>query len=205
MSERIKSYKLSPQLRAEIGYGQKNTATKINFQINWSKIPVKSIAVGTLTICLALGAYVGIKKCYQSLAYKKQQKAIVVQQENENRLANVKQEIAAKELSATDYVKLSQNCLQDGDTEKAQIAAELAIEKDGNWRDGYINLGQIYLSTNKFDLARETLQKAIAIDPIYGNAQYLLYLTCQELKDQNGAKEALAKAKKFGFNLEVGG
>lgn len=205
MSNRIKSYKLSPQLQAEIGYARKSVPAKASVKVDWSKIPVKSILVGFFAIAVVLGGYAGVKKAYQKVAYNRQQEAIKSHQELEQKLAKTRQEVSDKNLASQDYLILSQNYLQEGDGDRAQIAAELSAQKDPDWRDAFVNLGRIYMSVNQFDKAKEAFKSAIAIDPIYGNSHYLLYLACQESRDTEGAKQELAKAKKFGFDLEIGG
>lgn len=205
MSNRIKSYKLSPQLQAEIGYARKSVPAKASVKVDWSKIPVKSILVGFFAIAVVLGGYAGVKKAYQKVAYNRQQEAIKSHQELEQKLAKTRQEVSDKNLASQDYLILSQNYLQEGDGDRAQIAAELSAQKDPDWRDAFVNLGRIYMSVNQFDKAKEAFKSAIAIDPIYGNSHYLFYLACQESRDTEGAKQELAKAKKFGFDLEIGG
>ncbi len=205
MSNRIKSYKLSPQLQAEIGYARKTVPAKATIKINWSQIPVKSILVSLLAVAVVLTGYVGIKKTYQKIAYNRQQEAAKMQQELAQKFESTRREVTDKNLSSQDYLVLSQNYLQEGDGDRAQIAAELSAQKDPAWRDTFVNLGRVYMSLNKFDQAKEAFKSAIAIDPIYGNSHYLLYLACQESRDTDGAKQELAKAKKFGFDLEIGG
>jgi cytochrome c-type biogenesis protein CcmH/NrfG len=205
MGDRIKSYKLSPQLQAEIGYAHKAVPTKASIKIEWSRIPVKSILVSILAVMVILGGYAGIKKVYQKVAYNRQQETVKAQQELEQRLAAARQEVVDKNLSSQEYLILSQNYLQEGDGDRAQIAAELSTQKDPAWRDAFVNLGRVYMSVNRFDQAKEAFKSAIAIDPIYGNSHYLLYLACQESRDNESAKQELARAKKFGFDLEIGG
>lgn len=205
MRDRIKSYKLSPQLQAEIGYARQGASTKDSIKIDWSKFPVKSVLVSILAVVVILGGYAGVKRVYQKIAHNRQQEAIRVQQEIAQRVEAARQEVVDKNLSSQDYFVLSQNYLQSGDGDRAQIAAELSAQKDPVWRDAFVNLGRVYMSVNQFDKAKEAFKSAIAIDPIYGNSHYLLYLACQESRDTDGAKQELTKAKKFGFDLEIGG
>jgi len=205
MSNQIKSYKLSPQLKAEIGCSQKNSSPKPSFKIEWSKIPFKAIAISAVAIALCLGGYIGIKKTYERIAYNRNQKALQAQKDYEARLATIKDEVAKKNLSGPDYVLLSQNYLEQGDGERAEAAAELGANSDKAWRDGYVNLARIYMSINKFNEAKGAIASAVAIDPICGNCHYLAYLANQELNNSDEAKIELAKAKKFGFDMEIGG
>jgi cytochrome c-type biogenesis protein CcmH/NrfG len=205
MRDHIKSYKLSPQLQAEIVYARQAVSAKNSIKINWSRFPVKSVLIGLLAVVIILSGYAGTKKVYQKVAYHRQQEAIKVQEEVAKRIEAIRQEVANKNLSSQDYLVLSQKYLQSGDGDRAQIAAELSTQKDPNWRDAFVNLGRVYMSVNQFDKAKDAFRNAIAIDPIYGNSHYLLYLAYQESRDTDGAKQELTKAKKFGFDLEIGG
>lgn len=205
MRDRIKSYKLSPQLQAEIGYARQGVNTKNSIKIDWSRLPIKSVLIGLLAVAIILSGYAGAKKIYQKVAYRRQQEAMKVQEEVAKRIEATRQEVANKNLSSQEYLVLSQNYLQSGDGDRAQIAAELSTQKDPNWRDAFVNLGRVYMSVNQFDKAKGAFKNAITIDPIYGNSHYLLYLACQESRDTDGAKQELTKAKKFGFDLEIGG
>jgi len=207
VADRIKSYKLSPQLRAEIGSARHDKPKiKIDFSAIWRvRLPWKTILAGIAVFAIIIGCYTGAKKGYEVMAEKSRQAQIARQKEYDNHLAQIRSEVAAKATDAYSFATLSQEYLKGGDAERAQAAAELAVEKDGKWRDGYVNLGQIYLSVNQFEKAKTSFEKALEFDPTNGEIHYFLSLTYQELRDNEAAKREFAKAKEFGFNSEIGG
>jgi len=207
MNDNLKSYKLSPQLRAELNFSKQNgepAPPKIP-KIPWKKIPWKRVGIIVAAVALIIGAYVGAKKTYEYASAKSQAKQQVELATYQNHLQQIKDEVAAQGEDAYSYAQLSQQFLQSKDIERAEAAGQLAVEKEPAWRDGYLNLGQIYLSANKFEEAKTAFEKAIKIDPICGEAHYYLSLACQELKDSKTAQLEFAKAKKFGFNSDIGG
>lgn len=202
---KIKSYKLSPQLRAEIGYTRRQQKPSVNINFDFSKVPFKSIAILIVVFLAFLGCYAGIKKTYEHIAWKAEQERIAQEKEYQDRLISIKSEVSSSITDAVVAVSKSQEYIKSGDGERAEVAAEIAVEKDPQWRDGYLNLGQIYMSLNKFDKAETTLKTALSKDPICGRTHYLLSLVYQERGNTDGAKLELAKAKNLGFETEIGG
>jgi len=212
MKDRISSYKLSPQLKAELGLRRSSSkALDISFEFpkfssfSKIKIPWRTIAITAFVGLVIIGSYIGVKKTYELASRKTQEAQEAKLREYQNRLANIRNEIIAEGTDAFSYVVLSQKYLKEGDGEKAVAAAEMASEKDPLWRDAYLNLGQVYLSINEFKKAELALKTALERDPTCGQAHYLMSLTLEELKDSDGAKQEFAKAKKFGFDADIGG
>ncbi len=211
MGDRIKSYKLSPQLRAELNFQVRSGRSNFNNRIPFTnplknvKIPWKTVSITIGIFLIIVAGYIGVKKTYEYTAKKAETARIARLEEYNKHVEEVKTGVAKEATDALSFVTLSQKYLKSGDAERAEAAAVLAPVKDPKWRDGYINLGQVYLSINKFDLAKQSLDKALAIDPFSGQAHYLLSLAYQELNDSNGAKAEFAKAKAFGFETELGG
>lgn len=207
MADRIKSYKLSPQLRAEIG-SARHSEPRIS--IDWSaiwrvRLPWKTIGVIAGVFVIVIAGYMGVEKGYGAIAEGSRRAQAEREQEYSVHLAQIKSEVAAKATDAYSYAVLSQAYLKNNDAERAQAAAELATGSDSKWRDGYVNLGQIYLSTNQFEKAKGSFDKALELDPTNGEIHYFLSLTYQELRNNEAAKQEFAKAKEFGFNSEIGG
>lgn len=206
----IKSYKLSPQLKAEIGSSARPQVRhlcvpklpRLGFlkDISWKKTLISALIFAAI-----IGGYVGVKKTYEYLAWRAEQERIAQERLYESHLAQVKSEVASRDGGAYEFAQMSQEYLKNNEGEKAVVAAEISTEKDPDWRDGYINLGQIYLATNDFQKAKSTLEIARQKDPLYGQTYYLLSLAYQETKDDAAAKDAFAKAKAFGFDSEIGG
>ena len=209
MSEKIKSYKLSPQLRAELG-ARRFQRPRFGFRFSMPEFKYFKISWRTtiLTTCVFVGIisiYLGIKKGYEYTAIKSEQARQVQLAQYQSHLAQIKVEVEAKAVDAVSAVALSQQYLKSGDSERAEAAAIIATSKDPAWRDGYVNLGQVYLATSKFNEAKQALEAALKIDPLSGQTHYLLSLTYQELNKADLAKAEFAKAKKFGFETDIGG
>jgi len=211
MADRIKSYKLSPQLRAELGQGARlRKKPSFNFTVDFSslskiKLPWKTIGIVSIFFILVIMGYVGVRESYEYLAEKSRLAQIAQEQAYAKRLEEIKKEVRAKATDAYSYILLSQDYLKQGDAERALAAAEIGAETDPKWRDGQLNLGQIYLSTSQFEKAKVAFEKALEIDPTYGQTHYFLSLTYQELRKPDLAKQEFAKAKEFGFNTDIGG
>lgn len=209
MDNDLRSYKLSPHLRAEVRQqGPKRNFARLNFKtpkIDFSKLPIKSSLRIAFFIGLIITVYVGIKTGYEKAVYAAETKQIAQQEKYEEYLAGLKTEISALSDDAYELAMMSRNYLKEKDGQKAEVAAVLSTEKEPYWRDGFINLGHIYLSVNKFDKAKEALEKAIEIDPLSGQAHYLLSLVHQELNDMDSAKESFARANSCGYETEIGG
>ena len=205
MSDPIKSYKLSPHLKAELGLSRKQKFSLPSFSIKLPKLPWKSLLVTAGVFLFVTGAYLGVKKTFEYVGRKTEAEKIAQEQEYKNHLASIRQEVVSKPLDAVGFVTLSQEYLKNGDAERAQAAAEIAPEKDPAWRDAYLNLGQVYLALNQFEKARVALETSLEKDPLCGQAHYLLSLAYQELNKDDLAKQEFAKAKKFGFETEIGG
>lgn len=174
-------------------------------KIDLSDFPWKKTLRFTGVFLLIIGIYFGIKTGYEKAVYAAEQKNIAREQEYQKQLANLKQQVEKEATDAFSFVQLSQKYIDERDGQKAEIAAQIATEKEPRWRDAFVNLGHIYLSVNKFEEAKIALTKAIELDPLNPQTHYLLYLTYQELKDEQAAKQEFAKAKSFGFESEVGG
>lgn len=208
MDHKIKSYKLSPQLRAELHHSGIKRGSTLNFKaprIDLSKFPWKKTLRISGVFLLLIAIYFGIKTGYEKAVYAAEQKQIAKEQEYQKQLGELRKQIEQEAQDAFSFVKLSQKYLDERDGQKAEIAALIATEKEPEWRDGFVNLGHIYLSVNKFKEAEAALLRAAELDPINPQTHYLLYLTYQELKDENTAKKEFAKAKQFGLESEIGG
>jgi len=208
MDNKLKSYKLSPHLKAELHYTIKKRGNNLSFKapkVDFSNFPWKKTLRFTGVFLLIIGVYFGIKVGYEKAVYATEQKNIAREKEYQTQLASMKETIEKEATDAYSFVELSQKYIAERDGQKAEIAAIIATEKEPMWRDGFVNLGHVYLSVNKFDEAKTALVKAIEIDPLNPQTHYLLYLTYQELKDEQTAKQEFAKAKAFGFESEIGG
>lgn len=208
MDNKIRSYKLSPQLKAELNYSIKKSGKTLAFKapkIDISNFPwKKTLRVGGVLL-LIITIYLGIKTGYEKAVYIAQQKTIAREQEYQNQLVEMKTQVEQEAKNAFDFVKLSQKYLNERDGQKAEVAALIATEKEPKWRDAFVNLGHVYLSVNKFEEAKETLIHALELDPINPQTHYLLYLTYQELNDEATAKQEFAKAKALGLDSDIGG
>lgn len=208
MENKLKSYKLSPQLRAELNYSIKKREKNLNFRapkIDFSNFPWKKTLRFAGVFLLIIGLYCGIKAGYEKALLAANQKNIAREQEYQRQLSDLRLQVEKEAGDAFAFVQLSQKYLDERDGQKAEMAAILATEKEPKWRDGFVNLGHIYLSVNKFEEAKTTLLQALKLDPIDPQTHYLLSLTYQELKDEQAARQAFAKAEAFGFESEVGG
>lgn len=208
MDNKLKSYKLSPHLKAELHYTVKKRGKSLNFRVpkvDFSNFPWTRTLRFTGVFLLVVAIYFGIKTGYEKAVLASEQKNIAREQAYQAQLNNLKEEVGKEATDAYSFVELSQKYLREYDGQKAEIAALIATEKDPRWRDGFINLGHVYLSVNKFDEAKVALVRAAEIDPLSPQAHYLLYLTHQELKDEQTAKQEFAKAEAFGFESEIGG
>lgn len=207
MADRIKSYKLSPQLRAEIGSAKRfEPRLNIDFSaILRIRLPWRAIGSVAAVFVLIIAGYIGVKKGYEAIAERSRQAQATREQEYKAHLAQIKSEVAARATDAYSYAVLGQEYLKNNDVERAQAAAELATDRDPKWRDAYVNLGQIYLSSNQFEKARDTFKKALELDPTNGEIHYFLSLTYQELRNSEAAKQEFTRAKELGFNSDIGG
>lgn len=147
----------------------------------------------------------GLKSVYEIQTKKNEVARNAKIQTYEQHLAQIKTEVSLKGTDSDSFVALSEQYLKEKDVERAEQAATLAVEKNPAWRDAYINQGHVFLVINKFDQAKTAFEQAITIDPLCGQAHYLLSLADQELKDNDGAKIEFAKAQQFGFETEIGG
>jgi len=210
VSNDIKSYKLSPQLRAEINFQRRSSRLpKFNFpaipSFKPKKIPWRNIRLIAGVFLIIIGSYLGIRKTYEFSVQKAQMTRQAQLEEYNKHLSELTQEVAQKTTTAQAAVVASQTYLKSGDAERAEAAARIATENDPKWRDAYTNLGQVYLAVNKFDQAKEALEGALKIDPLDGQTHYLLSLVYQELNDSNSAKTEFTKAQSFGFETDIGG
>lgn len=211
MSNKIKSYKLSPQLRSELNFSKKNSSSQIfnfnqvSFQPNLGNIPWRGILIAIGVCAVVTAGWLGVKKGYEYTAKKNEAQQVAQLNAYNQRIENIKKEVSSSSADAYSLVTASQQYLKNKDVERSEAAAELATTKDPAWRDAFVNLGQVYLATNKFDKAKSSFEQALKIDPISGQAHYLLSLAEQELKNTEAAKAAFAKAKQFGFQTDIGG
>lgn len=208
MDQKLKSYKLSPQLKAELNYSLKRQKNNLNFRppkIDLSRFPWKKTLQIAGFFLLIISAYLGVKTGYEKAALAAKQRQIAKEQEYQKQISQLKQEIEAQASDAFGFVELSQKYLRERDGQRAELAALIASEKEPGWRDAFVNLGHIYLSVNKFQEAKTALLKAVELDPVNPQTHYLLYLTYQELKDDKAAKQEFAKAQNFGWEKEIGG
>ena len=100
MSEKIKSYKLSPQLRSELNFSQ-NTQKKssaifnfnrISFKPNLENLPWKGIlAIVGIFAAITLG-YLGVKKGYEYTARKNDERTAAQLTAYNQRLENIKKD-----------------------------------------------------------------------------------------------------------------
>lgn len=207
----LKSYHLSAQLKAELHHKRKSSTPFSAFKgaslprINFKNIPIKGIGAILGVFALVVMSYIGIKSVYERSAEASKAAELIQKQTYEDHLAKIKSEVSSQATNASGFVALSQQFLKNKDIERAEASARLATEKDPLWRDGYINQGHVLLVANNFEEAKISFEKALRIDPLCGQAHYLLSLTYQELKDNNAAKQSFAKAKQFGFETEIGG
>jgi len=210
VADKIKSYKLSPQLKAELHLNQRRAHSDFSLHDAFEKVKVpkiswKAVSLTVLIFAAVISSYVGLKHAYELSAVKTAKAKAAQEQEYQERLASMKTEITTKGTDAFSFVSLAQGYLKSGDGERAIISAEISTEKDPVWSDGFVNLGQIYLATNQFEKAKTALGQALKLNPLNGQAHYFLSLTYQELNDSEGSKAEFAKARAFGFDTEIGG
>ncbi len=210
MAERLKSYKLSPQLKAELHLNGRRNASDFSLhdafeKVKMPKISWKAVALTVVIFGAVISSYIGIKHAYEIASIRTAQAKAAAQQEYENRLSSLQKEVASKGTDAFSFVELSQQYLKSSDGERAVIAAELSAQKDPVWSDGFVNLGQVYLSTNQFEKAKTALTEALKLNPLNGQGHYFLSLVYQELNDSASSKAEFAKAKTFGFDADIGG
>lgn len=203
---------MSPQLKAEIGVSRwKNKSLDIPFEFprfssfSKKKVPYRTIAIISGVFVLVVGAYIGVMKTYEFAKVKSAQAQEAKLQAYNDYVSNLRNEVASEASDAYSLQTLSQKYLKEGNGEKALAAAELVTERDPLWRDGFLNLGQVYMALNQFDKAKRSLESALLRDPTCGQAHYFMYLVMEELNDKNSAKAEYAKAKIFGFETEYGG
>jgi cytochrome c-type biogenesis protein CcmH/NrfG len=210
MADKISSYKLSPQIKAELHLNCKRGSSDFSLsdafeKIKLPKIRWNAVALTVFVFAVVITSYLGIKHAYELALTKTQAARAAQEQDYQNRLTALRNEVIAKGTDAYSFVELSQSYLKSGDGDRALAAAEIATQKDSSWRDGFINLGQIYLSVNQFDSAKTALETALKIDPLSGQAHYYMSMVDQELNNSDASKAELAKAKEFGYNTNIGG
>lgn len=210
MAEKIKSYKLSPQLKAELHFNSRRTTSEFSLhdafeKVKMPKVSWKAIALTVVLFAVIISSYMGIKRAYEVASVKSAQTKAAAEEDYQNRLSSIRNEVAAKGTDAFSFVELSQQYLKSSDGERSVAAAEIATEKDAIWSDGFVNLGQVYLATNQFDRAKTALEQALKLNPLNGQAHYFLSLAYQELNDSAASKAEFAKAKTFGFDADIGG
>jgi len=199
----MKSYKLSPSLKAELVRRKKSG---FDFSlVREIKISWRPIILSVVFLAFAFGAYFGVKKSFDHVAMRRQvakQQALAQEQE---RIDTVKDGVKSMAKDAYGYAELSQKMLNDNEVDKSVIAAEYAVAMDPNWRDGYLNLAQIYLSVKRPADAQIILEKSLKIDPNYGLTHYLLSESYKDQKNNDMSCKELAKAKALGLDTEFGG
>ncbi|OQA53474.1 MAG: Tetratricopeptide repeat protein [candidate division WS2 bacterium ADurb.Bin280] len=214
MKERISSYKLSAQLKAEIGVSRwKNRSLDIPFSLpsfsklgtTKEKIPYKKISVALGVFALIISAYIGVMKTYEFAKLKSAKAQEQKLQAYNDYVDNLRSEIEKEATDAYSFQALSQKYIKEGNGEKALAAAQMAVQKDPIWRDGFLNLGHVYMTLNQFEKAKDALQSALERDPTCGQAHYFMYLVLDELNEKTLAKEEYAKANIFGFETQYGG
>ena len=203
----LKPYKLSAQLKAELHHKRSSSTpfVRSNFSFNFKKIPFKGIGLVLGVFSFIIISYLGAKSVYEYSATKNQVAKQTQIENYEKHLERINNEVATLATDAKGFVTLSQDFLKSKEIEKAEAAAKFSIEKDPLWRDAYMNQGHVMLVANKFEQAKTSFEKALEIDPLCGQAHYFLSLSYQELKNNEAAKKAFAKAKQFGFETEIGG
>lgn len=201
----MKSYKLSANLRAELSRSRKKISAFDYTLAKEFKIPWRKVVLSALSLTLIFGAYYGTKRTFDYASARKQLAKAKAQAAEEVRIQSVKVDISTLATTSFDFAKLSQDFAGKNDIEKAVACGEKSIEIDKNWRDGYVNLTQIYLFADRALEAQTQAQKALDIDPNYGQTHYLLseVYKKQKLNDKSG--EELALAKGLGFDTEFGG
>ncbi len=86
---------------------------------------------------------------------------------------------------------LNQNNLPHFGTE----IAKQVVEKDKNYRDGYLALGYGYLKNHNLELAKSTLLKTTDLDPVHPDTYKILAMVYKELGQDANYKSCLDKAK----------
>lgn len=86
--------------------------------------------------------------------------------------------------------------------EMAIQKAKKILEQRDDYRDAWIILGHSYLSLERYDLAKNVLQKALELDPIKPETTFFLALAESALGDQESAITHLSMARENGFKPE---
>lgn len=76
--------------------------------------------------------------------------------------------------------------------------SQKALEKDEDYRDGWINQGLSYYFLENYNQALESFKKAQELDPVYGLTYFWLGKTYQKLNMEDLSSENLKKAEEFG-------
>lgn len=201
----MKSYKLSANLRAELSRARKKSSSFDYSLVKEYKIPWRKVAISALSLVLILGAYYGTKKTFDYASAKRQLAKAKAQAADEQRIQNLKSDVKTLGKTAFDFAKLSQEFAQKNELEKATACAEESVELDRNWRDGYVNLAQIYLFTDRVFEAQTQAEKALEIDPNNGQTHYLLSEIYKKQKLNDKSNQELELAKALGYDTEFGG
>ncbi len=86
--------------------------------------------------------------------------------------------------------------------EMAIQKAKKIIEEREDYRDAWIILGHSYLSLERYDLARNVLEKALELDPTKPETTFFLALSESALGDYDNAITHLSMARENGFKPE---
>jgi len=178
-------------------YGMSNKkSTKT--EINWKLWLIISIGVALIAISFFITGLINKKTlAFYDTEITESQKKLQL---------NYQKRLEQQEKTANDLVKEGIYLLEKNQLTLAPIALEAAAKKDANFRDAWLYTGYSYLkeyiaegknNQNLINKAKDYLETAKNIDPLYPLTYKLLSTTYYELNDAAQAEICYNKAKDF--------
>ena len=102
--------------------------------------------------------------------------------------------LRALEIDGTDVEALAALAESEdglGEPEAAELHAKRALARDPNHAIANLVMGLVRMKQQRYEEAREALERAVKTDPTSAKAQYQLSLACARLGDEAGQKEHL--------------
>jgi len=172
------------------------------YRIPWRSISL--VAVGAILLgSIGTGGYYlrgyFLEKNNQKVTAQKQAE----EAENAKRIKNLKSKVQ----NGTDAIKLGREKQDEGSLKEAEVAYQLALQYQPNWRDAYLSLGQVQMALRNYTGAELSLNRALTIDPTYPTTQTLLSTLYQKTNRKDASNLAQTKAQDLAKrqNLEIGG
>lgn len=114
--------------------------------------------------------------------------------------SNLFQKLVNTENMTSREIMIYQTFSQVGEVDYGIAGLENITNENPQTRDAWVFLGYSYLLKNEPDKAKQALDKAIELDPVYPATHYLLSKYWEAKKDTDKAQEAYDKAKELGFD-----